>query len=178
MKITCLTLIRMLVVATLWFAVGCSTVSGTDKAADEQPIIVIQKRSAGVLLQEFNVRVFPNKLVVYEGVKNVRLKGEHRYYLSDAQYKRLLQAFDSFGFMDWQPPRYSVAAALAATISLHTERGTKTILFPQIREYFLFMKSIDEQLGTAKLRCPGVVFLNGRNVDTCELEAKIEASFL
>jgi hypothetical protein len=121
-------------------------------------------------------------MVVFNGLVDVKSKGEHRYYLSEEQYAHLLKTFDKFEFAkmesDYQPVPHILDILPIADITLNADGKEKKVTFGGSKKYVLLMRELEESLHSRELRCPYIINRIGRSVDICQYETALEDSLL
>ncbi len=99
------TIISFLVLSLLLFLVACKTKKNTPTTASEtsntqlkNPTMTLSKSSCFGKCKVYHVKIFQDKTISYEGIKNVENIGIFRSSITTTDYQSLVEAFEAADF--------------------------------------------------------------------------------
>ncbi len=94
------TIISILVLGVLLFLVACKSKKVTTPSATElgDPTMTLAKSTCFGKCKVFNLKIYANKAVSYEGIQNVENIGMFRSTMTDADYQSLIALFEAADF--------------------------------------------------------------------------------
>lgn len=97
------TIISILILGVLIFLVACKSKKINSPTNLGNPMITLSKSSCFGKCKVFNVKIYEDKTVVYEGIKNVDNIGMFQSIISDRDYQALLILFEVSDFKNLEP---------------------------------------------------------------------------
>ena len=164
---------------TVLSLLGCST----EKIAEEDLSVDGLKPVVSLInnrLQKYEVNVFPNRVVIFNGLDYVKNIGQYKYRLSNKNYSDLLEAFKTFRFNEIHTGvEINITDNLLATISIDTRQKSKRDFYEPTKEYILFRRALEHAMMTENIRCP---YIENHPIygarDICEYEKSFDEKFL
>jgi len=178
--------LKMCLRVTLVISVFVPSLTWCQTAELVREPILFYGRYGGDFMRSFEVRIYPDRSLVYKGIQNTKVIGERRFEIADAQYKRILREFDASEFSKMQhyysPGFIDGPYHLVITLNIAT-RKPKTVrahLYPFSvwpKELHTLMWAIEDTPQIKDALCPTLTQkLDGHSVDLCQLIREQEVS--
>jgi hypothetical protein len=169
---------RIVLAMVCFLGFAAKTVAAPPPDDGPRPVVTLQKYIWATSQAAFRVRVYPDHSVIYEGFVGVRVKGEQRYKLSQADYQALLRAIHDYAAHSTQADIAHHDAAAVITVALDGLRRSFYVNAASGSRHILFIRNIETRLKVKSLRCGVLVTVDNRIREICEFENDMENHWL
>jgi hypothetical protein len=162
-------------------AIACAAVPMLGEADEPTGRVVMTYERHDV--RDFQVSVHADKSVIYRGMGNVKVIGERRFHISDAQYNTVLKAFQQAGFEKMETlyespfgdPVATLPRKYALVVSLDVQGTSKVVRSDSFsflgwpRTLYTLLWTIEDTLELARFLCPArIVQPNVADIEVCQ----------
>lgn len=159
--------------------VSINAIANDEVVVNDGP--VLELKLLGLLSgPQYDIRVYANRDVFYNGISNTKIVGERKYSLTPEQYDSLLELMNGFDFYKYSENRsLQVADGDMATITfVMGEKRKVAQLSRWDGDFVKFKRKIEKDLQFKSFLCPYYSGLDGKSRDICTVEEGLENSIL
>jgi hypothetical protein len=160
------------------FARSEEIIKDHESSNNDLPVMKIQKAKNFIVDTEYDVAVYSNKIVIFNGKDDVKTKGEYIYKISDSQYDQLINLIKSTDFKKMDPKLTGkFFYAYNGVIDLDIDKTKTKHFFDRSKEFLFFINKVDEILSLKDLRCPYFVVISEHEPkrDICKQEQELDS---
>lgn len=147
---------RILIAVTMLGCIAWSCASDNQtraSKADRDLLLHLRYLPTSAGAQAYEVRIWNDRAVTFDGIRNVRVRGEHSYQLSQSQYDSLVVLLKSTELKQLSGPSAHLLFA-DVTIVLDGTRETGSFGVSNARDLVVFRRALEDRTGLRAYRCP------------------------
>jgi hypothetical protein len=147
---------RILIAVTMLGGVAWSCASDSQTRATKagtELLLHLRYLPASAGAQAYEVRIWTDRTVAFDGIRNVRAQGDHSYQIPQSQYDSLVGLLKSTELKQLSGPSAHLQFA-DVTIVLDGIKKTGTFGVTNAGEFVAFRRALEVQTGLRAYRCP------------------------